>query len=116
MKCTYDFFQALGVTSTTCNSEVAACSDIIFLGVKPHLIGGILQEVASEVTHEKLVASIAAGVTLATLEQVSKLVGVTGNGWPAQLDKMQGISYRIIVYLTLIPIPTWPGFTKNKVW
>lgn len=48
-------------------------SDLIIIAVKPHVVSQILQEVSSKVTREKLFLSIAAGVTLETLEKVSCL-------------------------------------------
>ena len=45
-------------------------SDLIIIAVKPHIVSPILQEVSGKVTREKLFLSIAAGVTLETLEKV----------------------------------------------
>ena len=45
-------------------------SDLIIIAVKPHVVSPILQEVSGKVTREKLFLSIAAGVTLETLEKV----------------------------------------------
>lgn len=51
------------------NGEVAGNSDVIILAVKPQQIGDVLAEISARVEHLPLVISIAAGVTIATLEQ-----------------------------------------------
>ena len=55
---------------TNNNLEIVENSDLIIIAVKPHVVSPILQEVSSKVTREKLFLSIAAGVTLETLEKV----------------------------------------------
>ena len=44
---------------------------MIWVAVKPHAVGRVLKEVAPLITGDHLVASVAAGVTLKTLEKVS---------------------------------------------
>jgi len=51
------------------NGEVARGSDVIILAVKPQQMGDVLAEISAEVAHLPLVISIAAGVTIATIEQ-----------------------------------------------
>lgn len=51
------------------NGEVAGGSDVIILAVKPQQMGDVLGEISERVEHLPLVISIAAGVTIATLEQ-----------------------------------------------
>mmetsp|Transcript_609 Transcript_609/g.1754 ORF Transcript_609/g.1754 Transcript_609/m.1754 type:complete len:374 (-) Transcript_609:599-1720(-) len=48
--------------------QLAANNDIIFLGVKPIYLGGVLKELAPFLEDRHLVISIAAGITLETLE------------------------------------------------
>ena len=64
---------------TTNNVEVVLASDIVILAVKPAVIGIVLAELASKLTNDqlrsKLFISIAAGVSLETLEE--KIQGVS---------------------------------------
>jgi len=62
-----DVMQSLGVAVLAGNRELAAASQMIIVAVKPGLVPAVLQEIAPAVRNQ-LVASLAAGVTLATLE------------------------------------------------
>ncbi|CAL1535068.1 unnamed protein product [Lymnaea stagnalis] len=60
----------IGVNTTTSNKEVVQKSDLIVIAVKPNVVGKVLKEVASLVVPEKqLFVSIAAGVTIKSIEQ-----------------------------------------------
>ena len=59
---------AYGVETTSSNGEVVSASDIIILAVKPQNMEAVLCEIASLITEEKTVVSIAAGITLSYLE------------------------------------------------
>ncbi|XP_036377133.1 pyrroline-5-carboxylate reductase 3 isoform X2 [Megalops cyprinoides] len=61
-------FQEMGVAVTHSNQEVVSSSRLVFLAVKPHLVPAVLQEVAPLVTQQHIVVSVAAGITIATLE------------------------------------------------
>ncbi|TSL47592.1 GDP-L-fucose synthase [Bagarius yarrelli] len=61
-------FQAMGVAVTQSNQEVAQISRLVFLAVKPHLIPIVLGEILQHITPQHIVVSVAAGVTLATIE------------------------------------------------
>jgi pyrroline-5-carboxylate reductase len=56
-----------GATRAKSNAEVAERSQVIFLAVKPQSMPAVLSELASQVGGDKLVVSIAAGITLAKL-------------------------------------------------
>lgn len=63
-----------GVQPRGSNAEAVKTSDVIFLTVKPHHIGGLLKEIAPELIEEgpkgsenKLIISIAAGITTASI-------------------------------------------------
>lgn len=58
----------LGIDTTSDNRAVVTASDMIIVAVKPAQVGEILSEVADVVTAEKLIVSIAAGVTLAAIQ------------------------------------------------
>ncbi|XP_077450775.1 pyrroline-5-carboxylate reductase 3 isoform X2 [Stigmatopora argus] len=58
----------LNISTTHSNTEVASCSDVIFVAVKPVLVPTVLGEISQHVTDRHIIVSVAAGVTLATLE------------------------------------------------
>eukprot|EP00742_Colponemidia_sp_Colp-10_P002273 GILJ01002427.1.p1 GENE.GILJ01002427.1~~GILJ01002427.1.p1 ORF type:complete len:270 (+),score=25.42 GILJ01002427.1:45-854(+) len=64
-----DAFRALGVTATSSNVEVASNSEIIIIALKPDVVCHVLDEVVAHIRPSHLVISIAAGVTLSTLQQ-----------------------------------------------
>ena len=55
--------EELGIRVATSNKEVTKHSDIIFLCVKPNILESVLYEIKDSITREKLVVSIAAGVS-----------------------------------------------------
>ena len=59
-----------GVTTTTNNSEVVAASEIVIIAVKPHIVETVLREVSPDVTSKHLFVSVAAGITIAEMEEV----------------------------------------------
>lgn len=66
-----DVFRAAGITIATDNKNLVENSDVIFLCVKPYGVKPLLQEVATLLTEQKLIVSIAAGVTLADIQTSS---------------------------------------------
>ena len=62
-------FQTLTGLGTATNNDVIAKADIIVLGVKPQVLPGLLDEIRSQLGHQHLVLSIAAGVTLKQLAE-----------------------------------------------
>lgn len=63
--------QALGCQTTHSNQEVLRRCSLIFFATKPHILPAVLAEVAPVVTTEHILVSVAAGVSLSTLEEVS---------------------------------------------
>ncbi len=59
----------LGVRVSTNNREAVKDADIIFLGVKPQVVGDVLKEIASELKKDVLIISVAASVPTAYIEQ-----------------------------------------------
>src|SRR4051812_14758853 len=51
------------------NGEVARESDVVVLCVKPQILDQVLREISPEVSREKLVVSVAAGVPIAAIER-----------------------------------------------
>ncbi|HWD08673.1 MAG TPA: pyrroline-5-carboxylate reductase [Actinomycetota bacterium] len=58
-----------GVRSTTSNPEAAREAGILVLAVKPTDVDGLLDEIASEVTPDKLVISVAAAISTSFIER-----------------------------------------------
>lgn len=57
------------VITTLNNKDVIKKSDIIFLAVKPNIYKSIIEEIKSELTNDKLIITIAAGITIENMEQ-----------------------------------------------
>lgn len=57
------------VKTTTDNKEVAKASDVLFLAVKPYFFKEVIEEVKELVTEDKIIISIAAGVTIYQIEE-----------------------------------------------
>jgi pyrroline-5-carboxylate reductase len=57
------------VTTLSDNGKMARASEVIILAVKPQQMGDVLSEINGQVEHLPLVISIAAGVTIAAIEQ-----------------------------------------------
>lgn len=62
-------FQELGISTTHSNVEVVCGSDVVFVAVKPHLVPVVLSEISLHVSERNIIVSVAAGVTMATLEE-----------------------------------------------
>uniref|UniRef100_A0A3Q0RP02 Pyrroline-5-carboxylate reductase 3 n=1 Tax=Amphilophus citrinellus TaxID=61819 RepID=A0A3Q0RP02_AMPCI len=63
-------FQELGIAVTHSNVEVVCGSDVVFVAIKPHVVPLVLNEISQHVTDRHMIVSVAAGVTLATLEEL----------------------------------------------
>jgi pyrroline-5-carboxylate reductase len=59
----------LGVNAATSNLEAVSHADLLLVSVKPQDVPALLDEVGADVRSDHLVISIAAGVTLRTLER-----------------------------------------------
>src|SRR6266852_899944 len=51
------------------NSDVARDSDVVVLAVKPQILDQVLRGISGEVSREKLIVSVAAGVPIAAIER-----------------------------------------------
>ena len=77
------------VETTESNTQVVRSCDIIILAVKPQNMDKVIEEIGEEVTENKTVVSIAAGITLAFLSsrlKTKKLIRVMPNT-PALVQK-----------------------------
>mmetsp|Transcript_26835 Transcript_26835/g.51114 ORF Transcript_26835/g.51114 Transcript_26835/m.51114 type:complete len:351 (+) Transcript_26835:65-1117(+) len=61
----------MGIYTTTSNIEVAKGCNVLFVAVKPNVVRQVLDEVKSVLSPDTLVVSIAAGVTLSTLQEAA---------------------------------------------
>jgi pyrroline-5-carboxylate reductase len=59
----------LGINATTENRKAVRGADIVLLGVKPQVVGEVLQEIAAELSADTLVISVAASVPTSYIEQ-----------------------------------------------
>ncbi|XP_066438085.1 pyrroline-5-carboxylate reductase 3 isoform X2 [Eleutherodactylus coqui] len=64
------YFRAQGCHTTHSNISVLYESNVIFLATKPHVIPQVLVEISSAVTSDHVIVSMAAGVSLQTLEEL----------------------------------------------
>jgi pyrroline-5-carboxylate reductase len=62
-----DLAREAGIEGTPSNLAVVGRSDVVVLAVKPQSMGQVLGELAPAITHDHLVVSIAAGVSIATM-------------------------------------------------
>lgn len=61
--------QQMGVSAAATNLAAVNAAEVVFISVKPQDVPALLDEVGADVRADHLVISIAAGVTLATLER-----------------------------------------------
>ena len=66
----HHLLQDIGCRTTYFNHEVVKNSEILILAVKPPIMESVLHEIKELVTPKHLMISIAAGITLQTIEQV----------------------------------------------
>src|SRR6202140_2403984 len=59
----------MGICVSTENSAAVRGADIVLLGVKPQVIGDVLQEISRELSPSALVVSVAASVPTSYIEQ-----------------------------------------------
>ena len=66
--CLLDDIRSMGCGATHSNKELVANSDLVLLAVKPAVLPLVCKEIKDLVTDDKLMVSIAAGVTLQTFQ------------------------------------------------
>merc|ERR1712176_359323 len=62
----------MGITGTLDNCRVVSECSVVFLSVKPHILPGVLKQVAVSVTEDKLLVSV---VNMTTNKEIEDLVG-----------------------------------------
>ncbi len=94
-RCTY-LEQTYGIATSDDNRHAVEGHDVIILALKPQTLPSVLATVADAVTQDKLVISIAAGITLETLQQAlgaeKRIVRVMPNTPALVLAGAAGIS------------------------
>ena len=82
---------------TAGNLETAACSDILFLAVKPHLYQEVIEEIRDVVKPDVIVVAIAAGISIQTVKDLFqreiKVVRAMPNTPALVGEGMSGISF-----------------------
>ena len=73
-----DELKALGVTVISDNAEVAKKSDVIVLAVKPYQLDEVYGEIREYIKADQIIVSIAAGVSLSSVEQALMSMEVAG--------------------------------------
>ena len=72
-----DEMEVLGVTALRSNEEAARNADVVIVAVKPYHIEGVLNEIKSVLTEDKVLLSIVAGVSLTVLgEMIGKEIPI----------------------------------------
>ncbi|XP_032171414.1 pyrroline-5-carboxylate reductase 3 isoform X3 [Mustela erminea] len=87
-------FQALGCQTTHSNQEVLQNCLLVFFATKPHVLPTVLAEVAPLVTAEHILVSVAAGVSLSTLEEVCAFSEALAEG-AIKMGMPGGLAHRI---------------------
>ena len=60
-----------GTRVAACNTDVVRNSRVVIVAVKPYQVVDVLQEVAPAVTADHIFISVAAGITIDTMQKVS---------------------------------------------
>lgn len=86
--------QRLGIDVITDNKELARECDVIFVATKPNYAAAVLEEIKDELSAEKLIVSIAAGVSTSKIEKIigkQRVVRVMPNTPALVLEGMSGV-------------------------
>lgn len=62
--------ESVGIGTTKDNLEVVKSSDVVVIAVKPHMVSGVLKDIAKFIHVNHLIVSIAAGITIHQMEKV----------------------------------------------
>src|SRR5205814_575596 len=85
-----------GIQAAADNSDLVSRCDVVILAVKPQIMEPVLREIAPAVTRQKLLISIAAGVspakTRAMLTRVARLIRVMPNAPALVLEGVTAIA------------------------
>eukprot|EP00249_Psilotum_nudum_P007823 c20844_g1_i1 orf=531-1337(-) len=62
-------FESMGALVCSSNSQVVESSDVLILAVKPQIVENVLVDLKASLTRDKLLVSIAAGITIKNLQK-----------------------------------------------
>ena len=96
----------LGIDVIVSNRALVKNCDIIFIATKPNYVQSVLEEIKDEITSEKLLVSIAAGVSTEKIEKITSFSDIENSEFEYlankyskvelnvrnQIDKMKGTS------------------------
>ena len=86
----------LGIKVITDNNELVNSVDVVFVATTPNFVEGVLNGIKSSVTKDKLIVSIAAGVTTRFIESIlgsdKRVVRVMPNTPALVLEGMSGVA------------------------
>jgi len=87
----------LGVKTAGSHAALAAAADVIFLGVEPGTVPEVLERIRDSLTDDKLLISMAAGVTIRSITDVvgesRKVIRIMPNA-PARVGEMMASASR----------------------
>lgn len=87
--------EELGIDVITDNKELVKMSDVVFISTTPNYVEGVLDEIKDFITSDKLVVSIAAGVTTNFIQSIlgeKRVVRVMPNTPALVLEGMSGVA------------------------
>ncbi|MCM1265282.1 MAG: pyrroline-5-carboxylate reductase [Candidatus Gastranaerophilales bacterium] len=86
----------LGIKVITDNNELVKTSDIVFISTTPNFVESVLEGIKNDVTSDKLIVSIAAGVTTKFIQSIlgteARIVRVMPNTPALVLEGMSGVA------------------------
>ena len=86
----------LGIKVITDNKELVCISDVVFIATTPNFVEGVLDGIKSVLTKDKLIVSIAAGVTTKFIQSIigenARVVRVMPNTPALVLEGMSGVA------------------------
>ncbi len=84
----------LGIPVLTDNKMLTIDSDVIIIAVKPNYVAQVLEDIKNELTPEKLIVSVAAGVSTEKIENIvgkARIIRVMPNTPALVLEGMSGV-------------------------
>ena len=86
--------ERLDITVICDNKQLVKDSDVVFIATKPNYVSQVLEEIKPELTEDKLLVSIAAGVSTSKIENIignKRVIRVMPNTPALVLEGMSGV-------------------------